>query len=63
MSSIPNQGTKILHASEQLSLQATTTGAMRSGANPQQRKIPHDARKVPWATTKTWLRQINKMNK
>ena len=54
----PHQGTKIPHVIEQLSLPAATTEPM-----PQQRKIPHDARKDPHATTKTQSSQINRNSK
>ena len=52
---IPDQGTKIPQASEQLSPWATT----RESMCPQQ-KIPCDATKTPCATTETQHSQINK---
>ena len=51
--SIPGRGTKIPHALEQLSLQAT------AGVSAPQRKIPHNAMRVPCATAETRRSQIN----
>ena len=62
--SIPGPGTKIPHAAEQLSPHVSTTELV----HPQQRvcvpqrKIPHDATKIPCAATKTQRRQINFKN-
>lgn len=53
MSLTPGQGTRASHASGQLNSHATTRVHM------PHRKIPHDAMKVPHATTNT-SSQINK---
>ena len=51
---IPGQGTKISHAVEQLSLRATTTEPVRSGARePQLERSPGASTKSPHAVTKT----------
>ena len=55
---IPHQ-TKIPHALEQLS--ATTGPTLHnSRVHAPQQKIPHDAIKIPPATTKTRSNQVNK---
>ena len=51
--SIPGQGTKIPHALEQLSRQAT------AGVSAPQRKIPNDAMRIPCAVTETRRSKIN----
>ena len=74
LGSIPGQGTKIPHASGQVSLHAATTKPAHPGAHtPQlerslsavtrevrepQWKIPHAATKIPHATTKTCRRDF-----
>ena len=51
--SIPGQGTKIPHALEQLSHRPT------AGVSAPQRKIPHDAMRIPCAAAETQRSQIN----
>ena len=55
--SIPGRGTKIPHALEQLSHQAT------AGVSAPQRKIPHDAMRILCAATETRRSQIIKIGK
>ena len=60
--SIPGQGTRVLHAMEQLGPCATTTEPRHHNLRvcaPQQ-KIPHDTGRLPHATAKTQHSQINK---
>ena len=58
----PGWGTKILHATRQLSPHTSTTESSPHNwrAHAPQRKIPHGSTKVPHAATKTQCRQINK---
>ena len=51
---IPGQGTKIPHATGQLSLRATATESMH-----RKQKIPHDETQILWAATKAQWGQIN----
>ena len=44
---IPGRGTKIPHASGQLSPRSPTTEPMHPGAHTLQRKIPHASTKIP----------------
>ena len=53
----PDQGTKIPHATEQLSQQDATTES-----NTPEGKISHDTMKILCAATKIWHNQINKYN-
>ena len=63
--SAPGQGTKILHAAEQLSPRATTTEMVRSAAHaPQQEKPPEWGAPVPLESNscspqleKAWVQQ------
>ena len=58
---IPGWGTKILHATEQLSPHTAATEPLSHNqriCSPQQ-NVLHDATKTPHATTKTQSREIN----
>ena len=70
LGSIPGQETKIPHASEQLSLQATTAEPVCFGAGAPQpespcaaRQDPRDVTKIPCAATRTGCDQIRKKEK
>ena len=60
--SIPGRGTKIPHATGELSPCAATTEPTRSGARmPQLERSPRTATKSPCAAAKTRRSQINKI--